>query len=194
MAEEDSGGLANIGTIVPSLYYDLIARVCSGVPLLVVLFWDHLHILGEISWSKLPLLLGAGYIVGLALTPLSVPWVGIQILARMAFTMPHKTWRESFNLADRIAAKDKEAGMTLAKMQAEAVLCQVLFMEFLGLILLSDSLHLKIIQSCPRVCRVVVGVILGLSAFHRIIAYVVRANRLGVIYLVDPPPKPEEPS
>ena len=56
---EEAGGLASLTKVVPSIYYDLIARVCAGVPFMAVLLWDKRSEFGEVSWSKLALLLGA---------------------------------------------------------------------------------------------------------------------------------------
>jgi hypothetical protein len=125
MADEP-GALEGLGKIIPSIYYDLIARVCTGVTFLAAILWDHRGLFGEISWSTLTVVLGAGYIVGLVLTPLSLPWGLVQFAVRYVLKMPKWDWRE----VDQIASKNKEAGSTLAKMQAEAVLCQNLFSAF----------------------------------------------------------------
>ncbi len=87
MAEEP-GVLEGLGKVIPSIYYDLIARVCAGVPFLAVLLWECRTALGEMTWAKLILLLGAGYVVGLVLTPLSLPWGMIQLLVRWRCKMP----------------------------------------------------------------------------------------------------------
>jgi hypothetical protein len=39
---DDPGALEGLGKIIPSVYYDLIARVGSGVLFLAVLLWGHL--------------------------------------------------------------------------------------------------------------------------------------------------------
>ena len=60
MAEE-SGTFEALGKIIPSIYYDLIARVCPGSVVTAALLWDSRDVVGEIAWAKLILLLGMGY-------------------------------------------------------------------------------------------------------------------------------------
>ena len=180
MAEEP-GVLEGLGKIIPSIYYDLIARVCAGVPFLTVLLWDQRSKFGDITWAKLTLLLGAGYVVGLVLTPLSLPWGLIQLVVRRVLKMPIK-FREGASLTDQIAAKDKEAGATLAKMQAEAILVENLFSAFIVLTLWSSAYPLELIAKCTRGSTFLILVLLGISVLHRITAYVIRENRLYHVY------------
>lgn len=86
-------------------------------------------------------------------------------------------------LTDQIAAKDREAGATLMKMQAEAVLCEDLFGAFLLLIILNPVLQVTLINRCSTGCRILILVALGIGAVHRIVASVGRENRLYKIYV-----------
>jgi hypothetical protein len=179
---DDTGALEGLGKIIPSVYYDLIARVGSGVPFLAVLLWGHRSSFGEVTWAKLTLVLGAGYIVGLVLTPLSFPWGFLQLIARRVLKMPAWDWREGPHLSDLISAKNKEAGTTLAKMQAEAILCQNLFTAFLLLIIINHIFPLALISGCCTWCRTLIFLVLGLGSAHRIGAYLIREKRLCGIY------------
>jgi hypothetical protein len=180
MAEEP-GGLGGIGNLIPSLYYDLIARVCAGVPFLGVLLWDYRGKFGSVTWSKLTLLLGAGYVLGLILTPLSAPWDLVQLLVRKVLKTPFD-WKEGASGGDEVDKKDKAAGATIAKMQAEAVLCQNLFTAFLVLVIINTEHKLTLIACCTIFCRSLILLVLALCAFQRTIAYLAREKRLHRIY------------
>ncbi len=69
---EEKGALEGLGKIIPGAFYDLIARVGSGIPLLAAVAWDPHAGFCEITVANLVLLVGAGYVVGLVLTPLSM--------------------------------------------------------------------------------------------------------------------------
>jgi hypothetical protein len=184
MAEE-SGPLEALGKIVPSMYYDLIARVCSGLPFLVALLWDRKDMIGELTWVKLILALGAGYIAGLLLTPLSLPWGLVHLLVRLILKMRIKDWQYGLTLYDAILVKDKEAGGTLVKMQAEAVLCQNLFGAFIALIIINATgvMPVPLVKYCSRSCFFIIFSILAASSVNRIIAYLIRENRLYKIHV-----------
>jgi hypothetical protein len=181
MAEE-TGGFEGLGKVIPSIYYDLIARVCAGVPFLAVLLWDERTAFGDPTWSKLALLFGAGYVAGLVLTPLSLPWVPVHVLLRRKLKMPLNL-DTGASLTDDIASRNRDAGETLAKMQAEAVLCENLFGAFLLLIILNAAVAVPLITKCSVLCRILILAGLGVCSLHRIIAYVVRENRLYEIYV-----------
>jgi hypothetical protein len=185
MADE-SGPLEAMGKILPGIYYDLIARVCAGVPFLVALLWERKQEFGGLTWVRLTLLLGAGYVAGLLLlTPLSLPWSLVQLLVRRILKMPLKEWRYGPSLYDQIAAKDKEAGTTLVKMQAEAMLCQNLFTAFTVLLVLNGKnvVSVPLLKDCTTLYGVIILLILAGSCVHRITAYLVREKRLHRIYL-----------
>jgi hypothetical protein len=191
---DDTGALEGLGKIIPSAYYDLIARVCSGVPFLAILLWEHRGSFGDVTWAKLTLVLGVGYIVGLVLTPLSFLWGLLQLLVRRVLKMPAWKWREGPQLSDLISAKNKEAGATLAKMQAEAILCQNLFTAFLLLIIINKFSPFAPISGCSACCRTLILLILGFSSAHRIAAYLYREKRLcGIYNRADTAAGPESP-
>ena len=48
---EDADLPTKLGSIIPSLYYDLIARVCAGVPLLVLLLWQQRELFAPLGDS-----------------------------------------------------------------------------------------------------------------------------------------------
>jgi|ERR1700722_6978187 hypothetical protein len=179
MAEESGSTLGAVSKVVPSIYYDLIARVCAGVPFLVVLLWPHRNLFGEITWSKLAILLGAGYVVGMLLTPLSLPWLLVHGLKRYGFRLKGINFKEGESGTDEIAAKDKEAGETLSKMQAEALLCENLFSGFALLLILNRwCFTIPLISCCDTSLCVGILLLLGVCSVHRILAYITRETRL----------------
>jgi hypothetical protein len=80
MAEE-SDSIKTASGLIPGVYYDLIARVSAGIPILALLLWEpgerHFPTLEFGEAINAVLLLGGGYITGLLLTPLSLvtAWV-----------------------------------------------------------------------------------------------------------------------
>ncbi len=184
MAEE-SGPLEALGKILPSMYYDLIARVCPGVTFLTALLWEKRDLIGELTWVKLVLFLGGGYIAGLLLTPLSLPWGLVQYIVRLVLKMPIRDWQHGPSLFDAISAKDKEAGGTLVKMMAEAVLCQNLFGALVALVIINGAnvMPVALINYCSRNGLVTMFLILAAACVQRIAAYLVRENRLYKIHV-----------
>jgi len=180
MAEE-SGALQTLGKVIPSIYYDLIARVCARVPFLVMLLWDRKDSFGEITWVKLALLLGAGYVAGLVLTTLTVILLPVDWVIAAILEVPTKSWQRN----DAISERDKDAGATLAKMQAEATLCQNLFCAFLLLIVLHGiaKFPLPALDALAPAYRCVVLLMFGLAAIFRTSAYLGRQERLYKIYV-----------
>jgi hypothetical protein len=187
MADE-SGAFQSVGKVVPSVYYDLIARVCAGVPFLALLLWAQRESFKDLvssAWIGFILLLGAGYLAGLLLTSLSLLWSAlIGLPARTIFRMPTADWRHG-SRNDEIAAKDKEAGATLAKMQAEATLCQNLLSGFLVLLIANDTgtFSVSALSAHGPMYRWVIFLALLAAAVFRTVAYLGRQNSLYKIYL-----------
>jgi hypothetical protein len=179
MAEE-SKGLEALGKTIPSVYYDLIARVCAGVPFLTMILWGR-DTFGEITLIKFLLLLGAGYIAGLLLTSVSVLWGWVDLLILLVLHGPFG-WRDWSSRNDEIYVKDKDAGTTLAKMEAEATLCKNLLTGFLLLLILNDSGTFLVpaisAMDTHRQWKCIIILILGLSAIVRTALYRSRQNNL----------------
>lgn len=180
MAEEESESLPALGKIIPEIYYDLIARICAGSPLVVALLWSD-HLLKDFNWTKLLFVLAAGYIVGLVLNPFTLPWISLQSGTRELLGVKRGDWKNGNDIADKLNARNKEVGLLLFKMQAEAVLCQVLFAEFVLIWFCQGRLHDKMME-LGSTLRWTVLAILFVSAAHRTIIYVYREKRMLAIY------------
>jgi hypothetical protein len=122
--------------LVPEIYYDMIARVAAGVPLVAVLFAPPPDQLESVSnAASFVLLLGFGYIAGHLLTTISVflnllvwnPWI-LRRLKRgllkdkIASDNPWRAFEEVYHLIDRTAKADPNAGAIMKKMEAGATL------------------------------------------------------------------------
>jgi hypothetical protein len=177
---EDSGVLESLGKVIPSMYYDLIARVCVGVPFLVMLLWNPDISLDEITWEKLVLLFGAGYITGLVLTSLTFVFVPVDLAIAVSLKIHINNWQWT----DEISARDKDMGATLAKMHAEKMLCQSLFCAFLLLILSNWVAIFRIpsLDALPTVYRWAISLMLGFAAIFRAYVYLRRLKHLHQIY------------
>jgi hypothetical protein len=185
MADE-SGPLPSLGNVIPSLYYDLIARVCSGVPFLVLLLWAQRQSFENLvskSWIGFFLLLGAGYLAGLLLTPLSFLWnVLIGLPTRIILGIPFAELRRQWSRNDEIAAADKEAGTTLAKMEAEATLCQNLLSAFVVLIIANEKKNFLVPALGDHRCIIFLALLL--AALFRTVVYLGRQKSFYEIYIL----------
>jgi hypothetical protein len=177
----DSGPLVELGKVIPSIYYDLIARVGAGVPFLVILFWDRKEFFSDPSWAKIGLLVGAGYVTGLLLTPISFLWSPIGWAVAKILGAP-TDWKRGSYGNDEVSRANAEAGATLAKMQAEATLCLNLFSGFL---------LLNILNACWRIIPAVnenrslskwVLLLLAVAVIFRVTAYLGRQKQLHGLY------------
>jgi hypothetical protein len=137
MAEEksESGGAASILTVIPSIYYDLIARVAPGIALL--LFIDDVReFTRDVKAAQFTLFLVVAYIAGMLLTlgTILVFWPSKSLSRREAilkwWTKDYQYYKDAFGTDkdsiernDYVGLRRPEAGTVLAKMQAESVLC-----------------------------------------------------------------------
>ncbi|HEY6329316.1 MAG TPA: hypothetical protein VI756_08260 [Blastocatellia bacterium] len=76
MAEESSSPLKEMGSLVPSVYYDVIARICPGALFVTVIIWDRTQAVKDLEEAiGVPILglliLLVSYTAGLLLTVLS---------------------------------------------------------------------------------------------------------------------------
>ena len=137
---ENAAPLKEMGGLIPSVYYDLIARISPGVPFIVILLWDSGQELSNFkeligSTGLFLLLVAMGYLAGLFLQSLSM-WVGAipRCFIKRRLGLQNLSPHQIAHRSDQIGIKNKEAGATLTKMSAEATLCENLL---LGILLLS---------------------------------------------------------
>jgi hypothetical protein len=179
---EESGSLSSVGKLIPSVFYDLIARICPGVAFLVGIFWHKRHTFEHPvsnAWVGFFLLLGAGYLAGLVLTALSFVWgplIGLPI--QFGLDIPVSEWSRN----DKIANVNPEAGATLAKMQAEATLAQNLLTAFI-ILWFADGGKGTLCLGLVMRHRMIIVLALGLTALFRTLAYLGRQQNLYEIYL-----------
>jgi hypothetical protein len=127
-ASESSTSLGSVWAVVPSIYYDLIARVAPGALFLLSIDDARTLITLPSDGLRWVLVLGSSYVAGLVLTPLSdlviAPVWGLcnVPLVRQWLDIPGGA-RVPRCANDVIEAVRPELGSTLAKMQAETVLC-----------------------------------------------------------------------
>jgi hypothetical protein len=176
--QEDSPGLSKV---IPSIYYDLIARATPGTAFLVVAGWSQRSSLGGMSWAKIVLLIGAGYLVGLVLTAFSLPW-GLIRLVTLRFCGV-EDWKKAFGWSpcDAIGAVSKEAGEILLKMRAEAVLSQNLVAGFAVLWMVNALSPFPLMSGV--LAKIAMLVLLSICTIHRTAAQAIREVRFARIYL-----------
>jgi hypothetical protein len=192
---EEPNPLHSLAELIPTAYYDLIARVCAGAPLLVLLLWGRRELSDYFppkGGAGFLLLLGAGYLAGLLLTTFSTLWS--MIFGLPVWVMLHQPIGEFLkgrtSRNDKIAEKNKEAGTTLAKMQAEATLCQNLLTAFLLLIIVKAE-HNSWVPALDHLrggYRCAALLILLATAVVRTGLYLGRQSTLYNDYFPDPKP------
>jgi hypothetical protein len=206
---EDADLPTKLSSVIPSLYYDLIARVSAGVPLLALLLWQQRELFAPLGRSPsvaFLLLLGAGYIAGLLLTPFSPVWsfpllpffnarFGLPKFSILPSRSKTETTKAESGAAlmstrnDRVGAVDPAAGATLAKMQAEATLCKNLTTAFVLLICV-DYLGLTdvpVLHGASTQLRISGLILLWFAAIFRTALYLGRQNALYRIFVVEKP-------
>lgn len=145
--DKSAGGLAGI---VPTAYYDLIARVCPGVAFWVALsfcspIFGTVAVTKDLSGASLFILLLLSYLTGIVLTGFSWLWdrLCLFVLTRStdlseelgldgteAFS---KQWSVIGRKMDEVMVVSGEAGKTLVKGLAEVTLCENLLTALLVL-------------------------------------------------------------
>jgi hypothetical protein len=133
--------LKEIGSVIPTVYYDLIARVSAGAPFVIFLVYSNHTKMAEMDQlvgkaGILLLILLGGYLVGMLLTPISgifeLPflWFSRGVLNLKQYSFTEGIYQQAKRMGI-VFASDKESGITVAKMAAEAVLFQNLCTGFL---------------------------------------------------------------
>ncbi|HEY1612078.1 MAG TPA: hypothetical protein VGF97_00115 [Rhizomicrobium sp.] len=136
----------NIKGLIPEIYYDMIARVAAGVPLVAIIVSPHLDQMDKLSNSaSFVLLVGLGYIAGHVLTTISVGvnlilwnplficrgqrWASLKYGFKSNATLP--TFDVVYQRIDWAAKRDASAGAILKKMEAGAALSDNLLSAWL---------------------------------------------------------------
>lgn len=171
----------------------------------MLLLWDakdRLSLLEKVvgSGGIILLALMTGYILGLLLTPVATVLCGIVIVSiRQAVRKQLRFYKNGdWNMvrvsrkisarSDAIALRDKHAGATLAKMSAEAILCQNLFIGFLLLIAGSryGFLDSPTFQRLTTESILIIGALLAISVLYRNIAFFFRQESYYILLRSQP--------
>jgi hypothetical protein len=175
---EDSSPAKELAGLVPSVYYDLIARVLAGAPFALAIAWtereDLIKVKDVPGAGSLLILLpaGASYLCGILLTPIC-GWTGlpVQMLFSSKFDghwwMPISVSRTVSDWLDEVGLWNPSIGATLAKMQAEAVLCENLCGGYLLALAASGPLLSFKSLDVPVPVLVTLGILLFVAVCHR---------------------------
>jgi len=137
--EEKATSPETIASLIPEIYYDLIARVFSGIPFVMILLWmyDHGKPYRQIEPAQLTLIIiGSGYLAGHLLTTVSTmvnviiwrKWLIRWMFARLALSNPFRADRlasvilDVYKRVDFIGDYDRPGGAILKKMEAGAAM------------------------------------------------------------------------
>jgi hypothetical protein len=156
-ATKAADGVGAAFNVVPSLYYDLIARVCPGLGFWLVLIipatcnapssWS-VACFAELESVSLLILIITSYIAGMVGTGFCIVWDWLTMLALLK--MPgvalsvglneedtiFQQWRRIAEKMEAIAKTNDEAGRIVSKALAEVSLCQNLLTGLLAAILI----------------------------------------------------------
>lgn len=170
--------LKEAAKVIPSVYYDLIARVAAGAAVIAAAAWLGSLKIEDPSEHLVLLTLGA-YICGMLLTPFgALTAYGAGKLVELYLpklprckdlkVLPEAEWAKGPN--DLIAAVNVEAGATIAKMQAEATLCHNMFVGILALPFFGTLNHWEYWK--------LAAALLAMTAVYRTGVYLVRQKQL----------------
>lgn len=183
---EDEAPLDNVGEVVPSLYYDLIARVCAGVPFILLLVKNQTEGLNPLTKAvgasgTVLLVVLFGYLLGLLLTPLAGSFAApIQLLLKKKIGLGHfksvDYLLEISRRTDAISVKDRAMGAVLGKMGAERILCQNLLLG--SAILVSVDIQRGSYQLGSFIIEAMVVVLLVVLVIQRNVTFLVRQTQL----------------
>jgi hypothetical protein len=122
-----------VASVVPSVYYDLIARVLPGAATIAGVMWASratpLNLTSVTGLGEASLLLavaGAAYVVGLLITPLGsfLCELPLRILGSRVPSVRDFSSQVLWKRIRKVEQADPAFGATLAKMAAEVTLCQ----------------------------------------------------------------------
>lgn len=142
--------------LVPEIYYDLIARVAAGVPLVLIAISQDITPIGATNlnlsnWTVFMLVLGVGYLVGHFLTTIStaingvICWPALVLVKKLNLLhydfrslAPWQVIRGVYQQIDLVASKDGSGGTVLKKMEASCALTDNLFSGWLLLLVYGE--------------------------------------------------------
>jgi hypothetical protein len=119
---EMAEGFSKIGEVIPSVFYDLIARIMPGTTVVVtVSYLNRQTFHPDVDRiERIALIIGAGYVVGLLLSAISTGL--LWLLTRHGKLRPYAD--ESFWAKIKKYQGDRELSALLAKMVAESTCCE----------------------------------------------------------------------
>jgi hypothetical protein len=182
----------SVWSLIPSVYYDLIARFTPGIAMLLLID-DVRKGANEAGSAQVAIALILAYIVGILLTGMSsillwpirtvttcdrlrkLGWLGRQLQL-----LPTK--KQELFINDYVGLKRPESGATLAKMQAESVLCANITVAWILLPFFAGASAVNAwLQSSPRPIAMysLVTMILFITANTR---YVMWRGRQRTLY------------
>jgi hypothetical protein len=180
-------------SVVPTLYYDIIARIIPGSAFIAAVSWDKSHAVPE--WINAGQV-GSGllfvcfsYLAGMLLTSISVLLFDLAIWQLLSIFIPGlwSPWAISENI-DELSATKPAAAAELLKMFGEATLFEN---ALAGVIvcLSYDRLHkdgLAIVQDYPGPI-VTVAILAALGLVFRVWGLNSRAKKLSTYHQIEPP-------
>jgi hypothetical protein len=144
-----------VSGLIPEIYYDLIARVAAGVPLVLIVFSHNRAFFRSINLNVtdgtfFTLVIGFGYLVGHFLATISVGlnwiiwrprvvrWTLKLIKVENSFetaARPREIMTELYHRIDLVALENKSGGVVLKKMEAACALTDNLLAAWLLIML-----------------------------------------------------------
>lgn len=149
--KKPDSGIAAVLNVIPSVYYDLIARIAPGAAFWIALGIKagqplNLQTISAVTPQDAVILVFLGYLTGMVLTGIALPWdyACLAIFRRLPETARSglgleknhtllEQWGDVAERMDRLDRVCPEAGRTVAKALAEVTLCQNLLSGLLVL-------------------------------------------------------------
>ncbi len=135
------GSFSSLLNVIPSVYYDLIARICPGMAFWVALsfvspVFGKLADLGSLSAANLFILIVLSYLSGIVFTGFCIVWDGLSLwlfsgspaLMRMLGLKPKAglafQFQQIAEQMEAVAKRSEDPGRIVTKALAEVSLCQ----------------------------------------------------------------------
>lgn len=199
-----AASFSSLLNVIPTVYYDLIARICPGMAFWVALsfvspVFGKLSDLGSLSAANLFILIVLSYLSGIVFTGFSIVWDAFSLIV-FSFSQGMQQllglngskglasqWQRIAQKMEALAKKSEDPGRIVTKALAEVALCQNLLtglvvLSIIGFISAGRHFYLPSEFIFPYV---LIGISLLVSMLFRQAMFLGRVQALYTMY-VDP--------
>lgn len=180
-----------LSSVVPQVYFDIIARVIPGSVTIGICLFGNTNITKSFyemdGFVQIIILLGAGYVIGMLLTAISSSVLGLSMalvtkwIPSISLLSPSRIYAH----VDTIYSKNKVQGEILLKMLAETFLCLNLLTGFAVISILGTIkgvFDISMLLSFHKI-HVSILIVLAIAVVQRLWAFTIRIK--GISKLIE---------